>query len=134
MRTVEYQRHEYHGEPEAVAAPLWAFVYDVPYLAICGVFPPLHILNQVLAAGGSPGGMGPGATWTPFEISADEYRTMLPLVLEPDRTALAGWARYPDQRMFLDPDLDHIKDHLDWVRAAGARHRDAARPGDSENE
>ena len=127
MRTVEYERHEFHGEPEKVAAPIWAFVFDVPYLAICDVFPPLHVLNQLLESGGSEGGMSCGTTWQPFAISEAEYEELLALVLRPNREELEKYARYHTQQMCIDPEFDHIGKHLDWIMAVGEKHRDAYR-------
>src|SRR5207244_4552780 len=48
MRRIKYQRYEFHDpDPEDRKAPLYAFVYDVPYLGSCGIFPPRHILNWI---------------------------------------------------------------------------------------
>lgn len=122
MPTVEYLRYEFHGEPEAVAAPLWVFVFDVPYLAVCNVFPPLHILNEILESGGSEGGMSPGATWKPFRISARDYEELLSVVLHPDRDTLRKFARYPDQQLFIDTEFDHLPEHMDWLLAVAGKY------------
>jgi hypothetical protein len=74
MRTIKFQRHEFHEEkPEDREAPLFVIVYDVPYFGACGIFPPFHITNQFFASGGSRVGMSPGATWEPFTITEAEY-------------------------------------------------------------
>ena len=54
-RTVQYLRHELFYEPEPREARFSVFVYDVPYLNACGIFPPLHILNMILRSGGGDG-------------------------------------------------------------------------------
>src|SRR5688500_16022990 len=76
LRRVRYIR--WSGFPscswEPVENTLFAFVYDYyVHLAVCGVFPPFHLLNQVLLRGGGGGGMGPGAKWEPFSLSREEY-------------------------------------------------------------
>jgi hypothetical protein len=122
MKNVDYLQYEFHGEPEPVSAPFQIFVYDVPYLSVCNVFPPLHILNQILESGGSEGGMSPGATWKPFRISLKDYEEVLPLVLKPNRSELKMHARYPEQQLFIDPEFDHFDDHLEWLIAVSSKH------------
>jgi len=124
-RSVRYMRHELWFDPEPREAPLWAFLYDIPYLAACGVFPPRHLLNARLRAGGGDGGMSPGASWESFEVSEAEYDEILPRVLSPDRGALAGYARYADQQWQLDPAFDHYVDWFEWLSAVCAKHREA---------
>src|SRR5258708_4282113 len=82
-RIIKYRRHESHGPTESREAPLWAFFFDVPYLLVFGVFPPRHVLNSYLRIGGGDGGMSPGTSWEPFELTEDEYISVLPLVLKP---------------------------------------------------
>jgi hypothetical protein len=124
-RNVLYLRHEFRFDPEPREAPLWAFFYDIPYLAACGIFPPRHLLNFRLGSGGGDGGMGPGASWEPFELSEAEYGEVLPYVLDPERASLALYARYPDQQWQLDPMFDHYTDWSDWLTAVCAKHREA---------
>src|SRR6516164_9115535 len=67
LRKVRYFRYDGpHHEPKVMENTLLAFVYDIPYFAACAVFPPFHLLNQILLCGGSDGGMSPGATWKSF--------------------------------------------------------------------
>ena len=124
MREIQYEQWECHQEaPERKVAPLWVFVYDVPYLAPCDVFPPLHILNQIFSFGRLGGGMGPGTVWKPFQISEVEYRQLLGNVLNPDRGKLELLARFHVQEMFVDPALEHIVGHSEWSEAAANKHR-----------
>jgi hypothetical protein len=39
------------------------FLYDLPDLTACNVFPPLHILNILLLRGWAGGSMSPKFTW-----------------------------------------------------------------------
>ncbi len=52
-----YTRHEPFYEPEEIVGDMFQFVYDILYFCACGVFPPLHIINQRMAGGGGDGGM-----------------------------------------------------------------------------
>lgn len=125
MRTVEYRRHEFHHPPSDHRASLPAFVYDVPYLPACGVLPPLHILNEIFAGGGGDGGMSPGASWQPFRITADEYRELVAAIRETPVDSLHAQARYADVPLSIDPELDGIRDRVEWMAAACRKHRDA---------
>src|SRR6266576_2918778 len=113
-RTVRYSRHEFRFDPEPCEAPLWAFLYDIPHLAACGIFPPRHLLNMRLKAGGGDSGMSPGASWEPFEVSEAEYAETVAKVLNPDRVILKRYARYIDQQWTLDPTFDHYTDWIQW--------------------
>ena len=42
-------------------------------ISICNQFPPLHILNQELMAGGNDLGMSGGCFWKPFKLTKDDY-------------------------------------------------------------
>ena len=125
VRTVQYTRHEMLLEDESRTATLDVFVYDVPSLDVCGIFPPLHILNQILCRGGGDGGMSPGASWQPFALSESEYAALLPLVLEPDLNQLKTLARYTRLALKVDPEFDGIQDYFEWMQAVAAKHRDA---------
>ena len=127
MRTIYYKRHEFHAMPEDAKAPLWAFLFDIPYLAICGIFPPYQILNEELASGGNDGGMSPGATWPSFVISEAEYEALLPIVLNPNREELKKFARYYTEQWLLDSELNDIETRSDWIKAVGQKHREAYR-------
>ena len=137
MREVPYQRHEYTWpEPETCRAPLPTFVYDVPYLGACGVFPPLHVLNQILSSGGEEGGMGPGATWEPFEIGPDEYDELAKDLATLDPRTLGDAARYGDLAFTFDASFDDLPTRVEWLVAVCEKHRDEyherirnARPG-----
>ncbi|HEX5242754.1 MAG TPA: hypothetical protein VFW23_05775, partial [Tepidisphaeraceae bacterium] len=79
LRRVRYFRHEGMGRGERASSienSLLTFVYDVPHIGACGVFPPFHLLNQLLLGGGGEAGMSPGTTWKPFSISAQEYQDL----------------------------------------------------------
>ena len=77
MRTVRYAQTEFRHPGKEVETDLFSFLYDLPYVFIYGVFPPLPVLNEVLMMGGVGGGMSPGAEWEPFSISQSEYRELM---------------------------------------------------------
>ncbi len=126
MRAIMYERHE-HTWPEAETcrAPLLTFVYDVPYFGACGVFPPFHVINEIFGSGGDQGGMGPGATWEPFEIGHDEYDELVKGVAVLDPRTLGPAARYVEMAFIFDHSFDTIETHLEWLAAVCAKHRDA---------
>lgn len=122
-RIVRYTRHEDRSPPKEVEAPLWGFLLDIPYLGVAGIFPPLHLLNEILRAGGKKGVSG--ASWQPFEISVEEYREAMPNVLVPPSTTLERYSRMPWQVFDVDLDLDHITDYDTWVKKALEKHGQA---------
>jgi hypothetical protein len=111
----------------------------------CGIFPPLHLLNQFLLFGGGGGGMGPGARWESFSLAREEYDLLVQAIrtVSPDSIeGLTGWVPVP---FTFDPAFDgppetypvraevkkwhrHIppdyKDYAAWAGAVCAKHRD----------
>jgi hypothetical protein len=98
-------------------------VYDIPYFGACGVFPPLHLLNQLLLTGGSQGGMSPGATWQPFSLSEQEYQDLVAAVQTVAPKNLRRRARYADLPYKFDPSFDQHQDYFDWMSEVCAKHR-----------
>ena len=121
-RIVEYNRHEYN-DSEKREARLIYFIYDIPYFGGCGILPPLHIINQIFKHGGDEGGMSPGATWNPFEISEEEYNKLVEDVFSTDLEEIAPFARYAEVKFKIDNSFDHIKDMFDWISATCEKHR-----------
>lgn len=127
MRTIKYQRYEFHQEePEDREAPLSVIVYDVPYFGACGIFPPFHITNQFFASGGSRGGMSPGATWEPFTITEAEYLELVSVIENLTPETLGAAARYKCKFEF-DCSFDNLNDLEAWVEAVCDKHRAAYR-------
>jgi hypothetical protein len=145
LRTVGYVRHPgpWH-DPEPAENSLLAFVYDIPYFGACGVFPPFHLLNQQLRRGGSQGGMSPGATWDPFELSPEEYRDLVEAVQSVSPESLRVRARYAQLAFTFDPAFDgppetypvraeptrwhrqipaDLMEYAEWLGAVCAKHR-----------
>jgi hypothetical protein len=125
LRRVCHVRHEYPGREWKREDSLLAFVYDVPDLDAYGVFTPLHLLNQRLLAGGSRGGMSPGATWEPFALSQSEYDDLRQAVLSVPPKALRRRARYAGLPYKFDESFDHLQDYYAWMIAVCAKHREA---------
>ena len=125
MKTVEYDRHEFRGDPEHRSAELPVLVYDIPYFGACGIFPPFHIANEIFLSGGSQGGMSPGATWQPFELSRAEYEELVQAIEDLDPKSLGDRARYTRVKFDFDSSFDSIQAWESWLRAACKKHRDA---------
>jgi hypothetical protein len=125
MRTVAYVRHEYHGDPERRNAELPVLVYDIPYFGACGIFPPRHVMNEFLLTGGGDGGMSPGASWQPFELSRGEYDELVQAVKLLDPQSLGDRARYTRVKFEFDSSFDHIETWESWLEAVCQKHRDA---------
>lgn len=121
---ISYLRHEPLPDVEKATGTLLSFVYDIPYFGACGVFPPLHVINQEFAAGGSNGGMSPGATWPPFVIDKQTYDELLLQVRKTDPNSLAGASRYTGIKFVEDNSFDSIEGWLEWYEAACTKHRD----------
>lgn len=125
MRIIKYKRH-YPSYAEDHEAILSTFVYDVPYLDGCDIFPPFHILNQILREGGCIGGMGPGATWEPFEITEEEYSELWAVLDKLDPESIGDkYLLNKSTKYSLDNSFDQIKDQWEWREAVCAKHRDA---------
>jgi hypothetical protein len=125
LRQITYQRYEFHADEDEVRkGTLLAFVYDVPYFDACGVFPPLHIANQIFATGTAGGGMSPGTRWKPFTISADEYAALVEVVQRTPVSELKPHARYALLPLKFDHSFDDILDSIDWFKAVCKKHRD----------
>jgi hypothetical protein len=125
MRVVEYERHEFHGDPESRISDLSTFVYDIPYFGACGIFPPYHIINAIFRSGGSQGGMSPGATWQPFQIKLDEYEGLVQTIKSLDPKTLGENARYTLVKFEFDSSFDHIKKWEKWLFSVCDKHRDS---------
>ena len=125
MKTVDYERHEFHGEPERRTAELAVLVYDIPSFGACGIFPPLHIANEIFSSGGFQGGMSPGATWPPFELTSAEYQELVEIIQVLDPKRLGDQARYTSVKFELDSRFDHIQDWGSWLLAVCEKHRDS---------
>jgi hypothetical protein len=107
LRTVHYVR--YGGprdEPQTFENSLLAFIYDIPDFGACGVFPPLHLLNHFLNQGDSEGGMSPGASWKPFELSLTEFHDLVQAVKTVPVESLRSRARYAHVQFTFDPEFD----------------------------
>jgi hypothetical protein len=125
VSTIQYERYEFRGEPETRRADLVTFVYDIPYFGACGIFPPHHIINQIFGSGGSGGGMSPGATWGPFEITEEDYRDLVREIRQVAPESLGENARYTRVKFEFDESFDHIRDWESWLFAVCDKHRDS---------
>jgi hypothetical protein len=123
MRELAYTRHEPGDKPRRLKRSLLEFVYDVPHLAPCGVFPPLHILNDLLRTGGGDAGMSPGASWEPFELDAGEYEALAKAVLDTSPTTFGSSPRFAQVQLMFDHDFDYIVDRMVWNRAVSEAHQ-----------
>lgn len=124
MKTVSYERFEFHHEPEQREAPLTEFVLDVPYLIMHGAIPLLHVLNEVLARGGGDAGMSPGAGWEPFSIEEEEYAELVTGLVTLDLRDVAGndRARFVPDAVVVDSSVADSKTHLEWLSRIAAKY------------
>ena len=124
MRTIKYKRYEFGSDSVDWKGTLLTLVYDIPYFPACGIFPPLHVINQVFSDGGGPGGMSPGAGWKPFTISENEYKELVKAVKDTPISEIESQARYAFIPMEFDCEFDHIEDRFEWMRVICNKHRD----------
>jgi hypothetical protein len=71
-----------------------AFVHDIPCFGVCGIFPPFQITNSIFSRGGGDGGMSPGAIWSPFTITEEEYEELVEAVKKTSGQEISSKARY----------------------------------------
>jgi hypothetical protein len=124
MRKISYLRTEYRAKEIKTEKDLLTFIYDIPYIGACGIFPPLAILNQIFLGGGGDGGMGPGAKWKPFEITKVEYEELTMAIASTPPEQLKNHARYGDMPFEFDSKFDRIKDRLKWIEKVCDKHRE----------
>ena len=124
---IEYYQHEPHYEPKMVKGGLLTLVYDIPYFGACGVFPPLHVANQTFVSGGGDGGMGPGASWKPFQLSETDYKNLIDLVRNTDPKTLQKISRFFHIKFIEDNSFDSIQDQFEWQDAVCNKHRERYR-------
>ena len=147
LRRVHYLRWGgVHSSWKPAENTLLAFVYDY-YVSVdaCGVFPPFHLLNQVLLLGGGGGGMGPGAKWEPFSLSREEYDLIVEAIRTVPPSAIEGLPGPVPLPFTFDPEFDgppetypvrreprrsdrfrspEGRDYREWAGAVCAKHRD----------
>ncbi|MBD2035113.1 hypothetical protein H6F76_08735 [Leptolyngbya sp. FACHB-321] len=122
-RIIRYSRKDWsHCECGDREEPLSTFLYDLPILTACNVFPPLHILNVLLLRGWVGGSMSPRFSWQPFEIFEQEYQEVLPKLLYPDWAALSNKLWRIRALMKLDSEFDRVSDRDTWMALVGKKH------------
>ena len=125
-REIRYERYEFHAHENTVhTGTLLTLVYDIPYFYACGVFPPMHIANQIFLRGTAGGGMSPGTKWEPFTLSEDEYTDLAEAVRRTPVSEINPYARYAFLPMKFDHRFDNISEWEGWFAAACKEHRDA---------
>ena len=124
MNEIQYIQHEPHYEPKKVTGSLVTFVYDVPYLTACGIFPPFEVLNNILKNGGGDAGMSPGTSWEPFALTKNEYNELWEAIERTDPKTLSNIARYTLVKFKRDHELENIHDQFKWLKSACDKHRE----------
>lgn len=124
MRQVEYTTYWAYGHRgRKVDGTLADLVIDMPHLMPWGVIPPLHVLNEYLLTGGDKGGMGPGVTWRPFQITDHEYTELVDVLVQLDTTAARTQHPYvAAPALIVDATFHHCADYLTWVRATSEHY------------
>ncbi|WP_300668031.1 hypothetical protein [Desulfoluna sp.] len=125
MQTITYTRHEFHAEPETHTATLSVFVYDIPWVGACGIFPPFHLLNGIFESGGAEGGMGPGTTWEPFSIAEPEYEELMKAIGTLDPKSLKDKVRFGQVKFEYDKEFETEIEWITWMQKVCDRHRGA---------
>jgi hypothetical protein len=116
MRRIRYERREFPGNPEAMEDDLLSFVYDIPYFGACGIFPPFYLINRTFGSGGSDGGMSPGAIWSPFEITGEEYGELVKAVAMVRPGKLINRTRCGKIQFQFDSECDNIAEYHERVK------------------
>jgi hypothetical protein len=108
LRRVHYERWGgVWSSWEPTENTLLAFVYDYhTQVGACGIFPPLHLLNQFLLRGGGGGGMGPGARWEPSSVSREEYDLLVEAIRTVPPDSIAGLTGVAPLPFTFDPQFD----------------------------
>jgi hypothetical protein len=123
LKAVKYYLHEPgYQYPVPREESLLVFIYSIPRFAVCGIFPPLHVANHILMSGGGDGGMGPGTSWSPFELSRDEYNALALAVGQTSISEIEPYARYAKIKMKFDHEFDHLEDVRQWMAAVRVKH------------
>lgn len=123
LREVHYHRHEYLGQSSVHTATLLNFVYDIPHFEACGIFPPLHIANQIFITGKAGGRMSPGTSWEPFTISEEEYSALVEAIRHTSLAEIKPHARFAFIPMKFDSSFDHIEERREWFQSVCNKHR-----------
>lgn len=125
MRMVTYETHwSYLGPALKCKAPLSEFVLDIIYLfEKNGIIPPHHLLNITLKTGGNSGGMGPGTTWTPFEITQAEYQELVDALLRLEvEKAKASHPYISFAKAKVDKSLHTYQTYSEWLSAVKMKY------------
>jgi hypothetical protein len=129
-RRIKYTRYEFTaaqaGEEDTVhTGNLLTLVYDIPYFGACGIFPPLHLANEMFSRGTLGGGMGPGTSWEPFTVSEDEYAALVEAIQDTALEEVKPHARFAFVKFKFDHSLDGIETWYGWVSACCKKHRES---------
>ena len=125
MRSVKYKRHEFRERyPSNRNEELHRFLLDLPYLMYFGVVPSLAVINEFLKSGGGDGGMSPGASWEPFEITEDEYWEIVERWDHMDITKERADDHFRhDPKVFVqDHEITSIPRHGDYLRRSRKKY------------
>jgi len=126
MRTIKYTTYwSYAGRPVQRQKALAEFLLDVPYLMEhTGVIPPINVLNELLLSGGDSGGMGPGTTWKPFEISSEEHKELVDFYSSADLDALKKThALIKFDEFVINTELSLLDSYGVWLRESFAKYK-----------
>ncbi|WP_224961552.1 hypothetical protein [Geomonas subterranea] len=115
-RVIRYIRYDYGRGDEPREASLLLFLYDIPYFTSCGVLPSRFIINEILKVGANGGGMSPGATWEPFEITDEEFESLKKDIQAVPIDIIRASSRYADAPFIIDPSFDYLEDRATWSR------------------
>jgi len=125
MRSVKYKRHEFHQKyPSSKNEELHRFLLDIPYLMYYGVVPSREAINEVLRTGGGDGGMSPGASWEPFELTEDDYWEVVERWDQMDiaKEREDDHFRYNPKNFVQDFEIMNISKHLAYLKRSREKY------------
>lgn len=125
-KKIKYEQHEFTWpDPIECEATLVEFILDIPYLLFEGVIPPLHLLNEILSSGDAGGGMSPGTSWEPFEISKEEYNELVSELLALDLEVLKkeDRIRFIPGKIMVDESLHDSPNFFLWLQRVKKKYK-----------
>jgi hypothetical protein len=125
-KKIKYEQHEFTWpHPIKREATLAEFILDIPFILFNGVIPPLHLLNEILSSGDASGGMSPGTSWKPFEISKEEYNELVAELLALDLDALKkeDRIRFIPEKIIADESLHDSPVFFLWLQRVKKKYK-----------
>jgi len=117
MQKIDYIVTDPHSPDAKCHGSLADLVLDALVIPRCGLIPPFLVLRSVLRTGGGDAGTSPGCTWEPFDLSAEDYSTIVEQLerMTPEDLRL----RHRDPQFQGEIQSDHgapdTENYADWL-------------------